>query len=93
MKAKDPRAINCVLAATDCTFIKPITYPAELEIKLYGGNAGNSSIIMRSEIYIDGVLYAKGNATLVFIDENTGKPVRMPDVVKDIVPKKSNTLE
>ena len=93
IKAKDPQAINCVLASTSCNFIKPITYPALLEVKLYGGNAGNSSLMMRSEIYIEGVLCAKGDATLVFIDANTGKPVRMPEVIKKTVPKKTNTLE
>ena len=93
IKAKDPQAVNCVVVKVDCTFIKPITYPAELEIKLYGGNAGNSSLVMRAEIYVKGVLYAQGDATLVFINEESGKPMRMPEIVKKMVPGKEKSPE
>ena len=75
------QAQSMVIVNTSCTFLKPITYPANVRVKLYGGKPGRSSVMTRHELLDDdsGNLYATGEAKVVWIDVATGKSVSLPD--------------
>lgn len=75
-KGKAPVIINA-----SCTFLVPLTYPGIVEVRMYCGTPGNSSIPSSYEIRVQGdeTLYATGESKLVWTDMETGKSVSIPD--------------
>jgi acyl-CoA thioester hydrolase len=92
LRSKGFKNFSCVVAATDCVFLKPITFPSNLEIKIFGGDAGNKSMVTRTELYVSGVLHAKGNTTLVFVNPETGDSVTIPEDIRQMIPAKEKRL-
>ncbi len=70
-----------VLINAGCTFLVPLTYPGTVEIRMYFGALGRSSVHTSYEIRIQGdeTLYATGDAKIVWMDVVTGKSVPIPD--------------
>lgn len=70
-----------VLINASCTFLIPLTYPGMVEVKLFFGALGRSSVHTSYEIRIQGdeTLYATGEAKAVWMDMATGKSVPIPD--------------
>lgn len=70
-----------VLINASCTFLIPLTYPGTVEIKLFFGALGRSSVHTSYEIRIQGdeTLHATGEAKIVWMDVTTGKSVPIPD--------------
>jgi len=70
---------------TKCKFHKPIAYPEPLDAGLRVGRIGNSSV--RFEIGIfrkgDNDAAAVGHFIHVFVDRATGKPVSVPDKIRE----------
>ena len=52
-------------------------------MQVYVGELGGSSVATFYELTIDGELYADGAATLVFIDMERQKPVRIPPPIRE----------
>lgn len=73
-----------VIAKTACVFKRPLTYPGWVEVKVYVGPAGRSSLPTYYEILrVDtNEVAAEGEALLVWISTATGKSVPLPDVLK-----------
>jgi len=70
-------ALGPVLINAACTFHKPVVYPASLEVRLYGGGPGRSSVETYYELRDAAqteTLYATGSARLVWgpFDPDTG---------------------
>lgn len=81
----DPQLdIGVVIVNADCTFIKPVNYPATLEIRVYAGLPGRSSCMTWYELYVEGddQAYAVGGAKLVAVETASGKSIPLPDVVR-----------
>ena len=78
-KGKAPVIINA-----SCTFLLPLTYPGVVEVRMYCGTPGNSSIPSSYEIRLQGqdVLYATGDAKIVWTEMATGKSVPIPDPLR-----------
>lgn len=74
-----------VAVETMCRFKKPITYPESIDAGLRVGKLGNSSV--RYEIGIfrkgDSEAAASGHFVHVFVDRASGKPVPIPDAIRD----------
>ncbi|MFI4923261.1 MAG: acyl-CoA thioesterase [Burkholderiales bacterium] len=73
-----------VIVTASCAFIKPIVYPATVEVSVYGGKPGRSSFPMYHEIYLENhpeVKFAEGDATVVWIDHKLGKSIPLPEVL------------
>ena len=70
-----------VLISAGCTFLIPLTYPGVVEIRMFFGALGRSSVHTSYEIRIEGddTLYATGEAKIVWMDVETGKSVPIPD--------------
>ena len=70
-----------MLINASCTFLIPLTYPGMVEIKLFFGALGRSSVLTSYEMRIQGdeTLYATGEAKIVWMDVATGKSVPIPD--------------
>lgn len=77
-----------VIINASCTFLKPITYPATVEIRTLIGKPGRSSLPTFYEIRCvgDETLYAEGTAKIVWWNPNTGKSLQLPDAFRALYP-------
>ena len=73
-----------VIVHTACTFHVPLNYPGEVEVRVFGGAPGRSSIPTRYELRKTGedTLYATGEATIVWIDVVSGRSVPLPETLR-----------
>ena len=71
-----------VIANASCNFKRAINYPGTVEVQVYAGRPGGSSVPTFYELMIGGELYADGAATMVFIDVARQKPVHIPDGIR-----------
>ena len=71
-----------VIATASCQFRRPLKYPGAVEIRLFVGKIGRSSLPTYYEIRRTDdreTVYATGDALFVWISNVTGKPVSFPD--------------
>lgn len=68
-----------VLADIHCKFEQQIHYPAQLIIKTKVTRLGNSSFDFYCEIWNQGKRCASSESTMVWFDENTYRPKKIPD--------------
>ncbi|MBL0168217.1 MAG: acyl-CoA thioesterase [Propionivibrio sp.] len=70
-----------VIINAACTFLIPLTYPGMVEIRMFFGAPGRSSIPSSYEIRLQGddTLYATGDAKIVWMEVASGKSVPIPD--------------
>ncbi len=74
-----------VIVTASCAFIKPIVYPATVEVSVYSGKPGRSSFPMYHEIYLENhpeVKFAEGETTVVWIDRKLGKSIPLPEELR-----------
>ncbi len=79
------KSTGIVIANASCNFKRPITYPGTVEVKVYIGMPGGSSVPTYYELRVDEdpLVYADGEATVVFIDMQAQKPVRIPAGIRE----------
>lgn len=79
-----PQGSAPVIINASCTFLIPLNYPATIEVRMYCGQPGRSSIPTRYEIgrQGDATLYATGDAKIVWMDVASGKSVPVPDELR-----------
>ena len=72
---------SAVIVNAGCTFLIPITYPATIEVSMFAGPPGRSSIATFYEIRCRGDhrLFAEGTAKIVWIDPATGRSSPLPE--------------
>ena len=79
------RSQGPVMANASCEFRRPIVHPARVVVEVLVGPPGRSSLPTGYRI-IDAaertVEYATGASVLVWVDYATGKPVPLPDDVR-----------
>ena len=70
-----------VIINAACTFLIPLTYPGMVEISMFFGAPGRSSIPSSYEIRLQGddTLYATGDAKIVWMEAASGKSVPIPE--------------
>ena len=67
-----------VIVNASCTFLLPLVYPGDVEVRMYLGDPGRTSVGSYYEILKDGTKHADGAAKLVWIDLATGRSVPLP---------------
>ncbi len=75
-----------VLAASQLNYRQPIAWPARLSVTLSCERLGNSSITLAHRITDAeriGGLYCDGHVVLVWMDPHSGKPVPLPQAIRD----------
>ena len=80
--------IGPVVVRASCSFRQRIVYPAELEVRMYAGEPGRSSLPTLMEISTveaPGLLLADGEVILVWIDTQVGKSVPLPQAILDAI--------
>jgi len=73
-----------VIANASCNFLRPMTYPGTVEVRLSIGRVGGSSVPTHYELRVDDdpAPYADGAAVVVFIGMQSQKPVRIPETIR-----------
>jgi len=75
-------AIGIVIVNASCNFHRPINYPGTVEVKVFAGAPGGSSVPTFYELLLENEIYADGAATVVFVDAERQKPLRIPDGIR-----------
>ena len=78
-------ATGIVIVSASCNFKRAITYPGTVEVKVYTGAPGGSSIPTHYELRVADELYADGAAVVVFIDMRTQKAKRIPEEIRALL--------
>ena len=83
----DARQEAPVIINASCTFLLPLGYPGVVEVCMYAGHPGRSSIPTHYEMRcdVDDRLYAEGAAKIVWMNPFTGKSVPLPDALRRLV--------
>ena len=68
-----------VIVNASCTFMAPLVFPGDIEIRMYLGDPGRTSVASFYEIWHDGRKFAEGAAKIVWVDLASGRPVPLPD--------------
>jgi acyl-CoA thioester hydrolase len=76
-------AAGIVIANASCNFKRPINYPGTVEVRLSVGAPGGSSVPTFYELLVDEEIHADGEATVVFIDMQRQKPIRIPQNIRE----------
>lgn len=79
------QTIGVVIANASCNYKRAITYPGTVEVRLYVGKPGGSSVPTHYELRVDTdpEPYADGAALVVFVDMKQQKSTRIPDGIRD----------
>lgn len=80
-----------VIVNASCTFLRPITFPAVVEVRTLIGKPGRSSLPTFYEMRCvgagdDATLYAEGAAKIVWWNPKTGKSLPLPDFIRRMYP-------
>ena len=70
-----------VIVNASCSFSVPLVYPGTVEVRMWLGEPGRTSVGSFYELSKDGRTHADGAAKIVWIDLSTGRPVRLPDAI------------
>ncbi|HSN46762.1 MAG TPA: thioesterase family protein [Casimicrobiaceae bacterium] len=70
-----------VIVNASCTFLVPLVYPGEIEVRMFLGDPGRSSVGSSYEIALSGRTCAEGAAKMVWIDLATGRSAPLPEAV------------
>ncbi len=70
---------SSVSVNASCNFLLPLVYPGAIEVRMYLGNPGRTSMGSYYEIYAQGTLHADGAAKIVWIDATSGRPTPLPE--------------
>jgi acyl-CoA thioester hydrolase len=76
-----------VIINASCTFLKPVVYPATVEVDILIGNPGHSSLPTYFKIRCvgdDTTLYAEGAVKVVWWNPRTGKSQPLPDFIRKL---------
>lgn len=79
-----PGGLGPVIINAGCTFLRPMTYPGQVEVRTYAGKMGRSSLDTYCEMRLVGEdeVYAEGGAKIVWMDTRTGKSAPIPDHIR-----------
>ena len=83
----DPRGTGPVVVNASCTFLRPLVYPGDIELRTFAGQPGRSSFETRVEIRRNGdaTLCAEGRAKVVWVDHAAGRSIPLPDAMRRLV--------
>src|SRR5688572_33019342 len=79
------RTNGIVIVNASCNFKRALNYPGTLEVKVLVGAPGGSSVPTFYELWLEDELHADGAATVVFIDMQAQRPVRIPERIRSLL--------
>jgi len=88
----DPARSGPALVNAQCSFLKQLKYPAEIEVTSWVGPPGRSSFEVSHQIRLvdadgaAGALHAEGAAKIVWVDFAAEKSVPLPEEIRSLLP-------
>ena len=75
-----------VIVNASCSFLSPLVYPGTIELRMYIGHPGRSSLPTYFDIRLVGEekIYAEGAAKVIWTNPQTGKSIPLPEVVRQL---------
>jgi acyl-CoA thioester hydrolase len=70
-----------VIVNASCTFLEPLVYPGEIEVRMYLGEPGRSSVVSYYDLGMSGKTYAEGAAKIVWVDRASGRSMPLPEAI------------
>ena len=70
-----------VIVNASCNFLLPLVYPGKVEVLMYLGPPGRSSVNSYYEILAAGKRYADGAAKIVWVDRASGRSIPLPEPI------------
>ncbi len=70
-----------VIVNASCTFLVPLVYPGNVEVRMFLGDLGRSSVGSYYELWMNETRHAEGAAKIVWIDMAQGRPVPLPGII------------
>ena len=70
-----------VIVNASCTFLKSLTYPGTVEVRMSLGHASRSSVQSHYELRMNDELHADGAAKIVWMDLKRGRSKRLPESI------------
>jgi acyl-CoA thioester hydrolase len=70
-----------VIVNASCNFRVPLVYPGNVEVRMWLGDPGRTSVGSFYELFKDGKAHADGTAKIVWIDTTTGRPHPLPELI------------
>ena len=82
-----PEGIAPVIINASCTFFVPMNYPGIVELQMFAGSPGRSSLETYYEMRLvgDDTLYCEGAAKVVWMDSATGRSAPVPDLIRALL--------
>jgi acyl-CoA thioester hydrolase len=80
-----PNGEGPILGSITCRFLKPAVYPADVDIELHAGRIGNASFALEHRMRCStarDVVFAEGEAVLVWVDLASGRSRPLPERVR-----------
>ncbi len=80
-----PAGAAPVVVNASCSFLKPLVYPGDVEVRMYIGEVGRASMMTWYELrpsYDPAVVYAQGEAKTCFIDTALGRSIPLPALLR-----------
>jgi acyl-CoA thioester hydrolase len=71
-----------VIVDAHAEFLKPIVFPAQLDVRMGGHSPGRSSFVTSYTISIDGLLYTRGHSRVVWVDHMAGRSAPLPTALR-----------
>lgn len=78
---REESGLGSVIVNASCNFLRPLVYPGDVEVTMFLGNPGRSSVESHYALECAGVRYADGAAKIVWVDLKTGRPVPLPESI------------
>jgi len=74
-----------LLAAVQLNYRMPIPYPSEVVVELFTDRVGTSSVTIGHRIMSEdgATLYCDGHVVVVWIDRASGRPIPLPETVRN----------
>ncbi len=75
-----------VIVNAGCTFLVPLVYPGNVEVRMFIGHPGRSSLPTHYELRLQGneKLYATGDAKMVWVNPASGRSIPLPDNMRTL---------
>lgn len=82
------KGILLIVVKAECNYLKPITLTDNVYVKLSLSGKGKTSFDIEYEINDGGsAIYATAKTTMVSLDKNSGKPVKIPEELEEYLLK------
>ena len=73
---------SMVIVDNHAEYLRPLVYPATLDIRMGGHSPGRSSFVSTYTIVSGNTLYTRGRSKVVWVDVAAGRSVPLPDSVR-----------